>query len=169
MRAVGVPSDQSTISFLKQKPSHRYFDQVATPKKEDATALVRMAFDSVLIFKRQHPEVKSWTDYKDASISHIARIPAFSRTKISAPGTKDVINAHGRTEGPSWRMIVELDKNKIKAYGIYPGGQSGNPGSPYYDQMIDDWSKGKYYQLHFMSGPEDLPHPAFTMQFQKSK
>jgi penicillin amidase len=36
------------------------------------------------------------------------------------------------------------------AYGIYPGGQSGNPGSRYYDNFIADWSKGKYYRLKML-------------------
>jgi penicillin amidase len=34
-----------------------------------------------------------------------------------------------------------------EAFGIYPGGQSGNPGSKFYANFIDDWGKGKYYNL----------------------
>jgi penicillin amidase len=29
-----------------------------------------------------------------------------------------------------------------------PGGQSGNPGSKYYDNFIDTWAAGKYYRIH---------------------
>ena len=46
-------------------------------------------------------------------------------------------------------MIVEMSKPP-KAFGIYPGGQSGNPGSKHYDNFIDDWAKGEYYQLEFL-------------------
>jgi penicillin amidase len=28
--------------------------------------------------------------------------------------------------------------------GIYPGGQSGNPGSKFYDNFIPIWAKGGY-------------------------
>ena len=38
----------------------------------------------------------------------------------------------------------------IEAYGVYPGGQSGNPGSKYYASFLDDWASGKYYRLNFM-------------------
>jgi len=38
--------------------------------------------------------------------------------------------------------------------GIYPGGQSGNPGSRYYDNFIDDWAAGKYYSLNFLQTDE---------------
>jgi penicillin amidase len=32
----------------------------------------------------------------------------------------------------------------MKAFGIYPGGQSGNPGSRFYDNFIPIWAKGDY-------------------------
>ena len=47
------------------------------------------------------------------------------------------------------RMIVEITSPPT-ALGIYPGGQSGNPGSKYYDNFIDDWAKGEYHSLNFL-------------------
>ena len=40
--------------------------------------------------------------------------------------------------------------------GIYPGGQSGFPGSKYYDNMIEDWVNGKLYDLEFSSEKESI-------------
>jgi penicillin amidase len=51
-------------------------------------------------------------------------------------------------------MVVSLTE-PIEAYGVYPGGQSGNPGSPYYDNFAMDWAKGNYYKLLFMQNPDD--------------
>jgi penicillin amidase len=42
----------------------------------------------------------------------------------------------------------------IEAYGVYPGGQSGNPGSKYYGNFIQDWVQGKYYRLAFLPNAE---------------
>jgi len=42
-----------------------------------------------------------------------------------------------------------------QAWGIYPGGQSGNPGSPFYDNMIDAWRDGEYYKFLFMMNEND--------------
>jgi penicillin amidase len=42
-------------------------------------------------------------------------------------------------------MTAETD-----AYGVYPGGQSGNPGSKYYATFIDKWAKGEYNKLLFL-------------------
>src|SRR5580698_2690502 len=46
--------------------------------------------------------------------------------------------------GPSWRMIVTLSRSGVTAEGIYPGGQSENPASPWYDDLIPLWWDNKY-------------------------
>ena len=50
-------------------------------------------------------------------------------------------------------MIVEMS-SPPKALGIYPGGQSGNPGSRYYVDFIDKWAAGEYLNLLFMQKSE---------------
>ncbi len=85
---------------------------------------------------------------RGTDIRHLTRsIPAFSRMGLRTGGGAHIVNATKKTHGPSWRMVVELGEEP-KGWGIYPGGQSGNPGSPYYDNMVDDWVAGKYYPLH---------------------
>ena len=72
------------------------------------------------------------------------------------------------THGPSWRMIVHMT-DPVEAYGIYPGGQSGMPGSKFYDNYIDDWAAGKYYRLWVMKpGEEKDKRIIGTMTFSKS-
>ncbi len=48
--------------------------------------------------------------------------------------------------GPSWRMVVDFSgstggagSGPVLAEGIYPGGQSENPASPWYDDLVDYW------------------------------
>lgn len=80
---------------------------------------------------------------------HLLKIPALSRFHLPIGGGAHIINATKDTHGPSWRMIVHLT-DEIEAYGVYPGGQSGNPGSKYYDTFVDTWAKGVYYRLLFL-------------------
>ncbi|MCK5700598.1 MAG: penicillin acylase family protein, partial [Cyclobacteriaceae bacterium] len=40
-------------------------------------------------------------------------------------------------------------------WGHYPGGQSGNPGSKYYDNMVEAWANGDYYDLLFLTNPDE--------------
>ena len=46
------------------------------------------------------------------------------------------------THGPSWRMVVDWGTHKFS--GIYPGGQSENPASTWYDNRVDAWWSGSY-------------------------
>jgi len=48
------------------------------------------------------------------------------------------------TTGPSWRMIAALSATGVSAQGVYPGGQSENPASPWYDNLVPLWWDGKY-------------------------
>ncbi len=49
--------------------------------------------------------------------------------------------------GPSWRMIVTLSAAGVSARGVYPGGQSENPASPWYDNLVPLWWDGRYLPL----------------------
>ena len=90
-----------------------------------------------------------WVSYKSTRVLHLTKIPALSRLNLPIGGGVNIINATTDVHGPSWRMVVHLT-DEIEAYGLYPGGQSGNPGSPYYDTFVDYWAAGKYYRLLFL-------------------
>ncbi|MCB0698617.1 MAG: penicillin acylase family protein [Chitinophagales bacterium] len=91
-----------------------------------------------------------WYKVKNTTVRHLARIPAFSYSGLKTGGWGTTINAMKGNHGPSWRMVVEM-KDKPVGYGIYPGGQSGNPGSKYYGAYIDKWVNGKYNELVFVT------------------
>jgi penicillin amidase len=46
--------------------------------------------------------------------------------------------------GPSWRMIAALGPGGVSARGVYPGGQSENPASPWYANLVGLWWDGQY-------------------------
>ena len=98
---------------------------------------------------------KNWYAFKHTTAEHLSKIPAFSVQQMMIGGGKGIVNAASEHTGPSWRMIVHFT-NPIEAYGIYPGGESGNVGSPYYINMLGDWAKGRYYRLHFAHAPNDI-------------
>ena len=81
----------------------------------------------------------------------------------------DVVTATGSNHGPSERMIVELDPEGGKAWGHYPGGQSGNPGSYYYDNMIEAWATGKYFDLVLFSSPDEAKNTIFSQTLTPAK
>ena len=51
-------------------------------------------------------------------------------------------------QGPSWRMIVAWAGHGIATgEGVYPGGQSENPASPWYEDQMEDWWDGRYLAM----------------------
>jgi penicillin amidase len=126
-----------------------FADNINTPERETLNDDITDAFKSIIpvLEKAKKDSALEWAKFKDGGINHLLKIPAFSRLHLNAGGGDNVINAFKKTHGPSWRMIVELTDD-INAYGVYPGGQSGNPGSKYYDDFINTWAAGKYYHIH---------------------
>jgi penicillin amidase len=85
--------------------------------------------------------------FKNTTIAHLVpNFKSFSKKGINTGGGKGILNATSEKSGASWRYVVEMGVTK-SAFGIYPGGQSGNPGSKYYDNFVDLWAKGEYVEL----------------------
>ncbi len=145
------PSPERTLQLLLQDTASGYYDDIGTSNKERLQDLVQRSYkqatDSMAALAKAGKT--AWYQVKNTSVNHLAKLPAFSYTNLKTGGWGNTINAMKPTHGPSWRMIVSMEKDKIKAYGVYPGGQSGNPGSKYYAALLDYWINGKYYTLNF--------------------
>jgi len=147
------PQSYSLIRILKQYPNHKIFDDQHSNKIETSKDLLMDAFNSCCIelrnWETKNPKKDlAWSNFKGTSVQHLARLAPFSVYNIQIGGNSNIVNAASDRWGPSWRMIVSMEDN-IKAYGVYPGGQSGNPASKYYSTGIDKWSKGEYFELNF--------------------
>ena len=57
--------------------------------------------------------------------------------------------------GPSWRMITAWSRggSRLFAEGIYPGGQSENPASPWYTDLVSAWWSGNYLPMPAAGAP----------------
>ncbi len=164
-----LPEEQTTLELLKKDTTALGFvDDVTTPQHEDLLTVVTAALNkaSVLLSEREKEGKLQWAKFKDVSIFHLLRtITPFARTGLNVGGWGNVINAVKKSHGPSWRMIVHMN-TPTEAFGVYPGGQSGNPGSRFYDNAVDTWANGKYYQLWMMKPEEKADKRVkWTMSF----
>ncbi|MFZ5999667.1 MAG: penicillin acylase family protein, partial [Bacteroidota bacterium] len=155
--ALDYPTTFTTIKLIREQPTLSFFDIVSTPEKETAKELLQKSFSegvaAIEKWKTEKSKSPRWADFKDSYIGHLLRQEPLS-VHVEHGGNHDIVNANSRTHGPSWRMVVSLEKTGVKAWGIYPGGQSGNPGSPYYANMIPYWAKGKYFSLPFVDASQ---------------
>ncbi|MEE9373338.1 MAG: penicillin acylase family protein [Saprospiraceae bacterium] len=154
---IRYPASSVLVRMLEEDNTAEFFDIDSTLQVEDAKAIVQQSFDQAIveITDRVEKPGLEWYKYRKKSINHLGRIGAFSRKNIKAKGHGDALNAFGSTAGPSWRMVVSMDE-KVNAKVVYPGGQDGNPGSKYYDNMVDTWVAGKYYDAHFALSKNEL-------------
>jgi penicillin amidase len=154
------PSMDRTIQLIKSEPAARWWDDTKTPAKESMSDIVMKSLQANLdtLVKQHGPQGPEWAWYKhkQTGVRHlIPGMDALSRLNIPIGGGGTIVNATTTKTGPSWRLVVELSKEgKPRAYGVYPGGQSGNPGSSHYDDLIDTWAKGELKPLLYLESPD---------------
>ncbi len=163
------PFESTLIEALLKDTAYKFIDDITTITKENLHDIATKAFkQSVLDIAKADSDGKlEWAKNKGTHVNHLLRIEPFGRFNLPVGGGIGIINATREDHGPSWRMIVSLTKN-TEAYGVYPGGQNGNPASKYYDNFIDQWANGKYYPLWLMTKTEAKDtRIKFTMNFSK--
>ena len=152
------PTNYSTIKLMKKYPDLDFFDNKLTETKESVKDLILYSFREMM---REVADLEkngeiSLASFKSTYVGHQLRIKSLGNHNIKAGGSSgDIVNATGVNHGPSQRIIVELDPKGVKAWGHYPGGQSGNPGSKYYDNMVEPWANGDYFELLFLNNPNE--------------
>jgi len=155
------PSEAVTVDLLKKVDHFSFFDDTTTPSEENKRSLINFSFKAAVqhLFNPNTSNLqRTWGHWKMTHIRHLARLgPSFGSFAPQIGGYKNILNATQKYSGPSWRMIVAFG-DSVEAYGIYPGGQSGNPGSSEYDRFVANWAKGIYYPIAFAHGVDDLTH-----------
>jgi penicillin amidase len=148
---VVLPNNYQTVQLLEVTPNDSIFDLATTPVRETAADHVKIGFQEMLVSMKEWEEKEgdySWANYKRTSVRHLVpQFAPFSVNNIYTGGGRGILNATSERSGASWRMVVELGE-EITAFGIYPGGQSGNPGSKFYSNFIPIWANGEYINFN---------------------
>lgn len=152
------PRTDVTLDLILNEPANPFFDIATTEKKETLDDLVfqsfRKAKESLENELGPISEKWAWGKARGTDIRHLAQIPGLGCLNLFTSGNHSIVNATNKYAGPSWRMVVELGP-QVRGWGIYPGGQSGNPGSIYYDNMVQPWVAGEWEPLLFLRSAND--------------
>jgi penicillin amidase len=163
---VGRPTVTPNIGAvleLLQDPSNPWWDDRRTTgrveHRDDILAASLRAGLVRLLRELGGPDGDAWlwSHNRHANIYHLLRIPAFSALNIPIQGGPSTLNPSSGdgVHGASWRMVVELGP-EVRAWGTYPGGQSGNPASPRYLDRLPRWEAGELDSLRFPHTAEEL-------------
>jgi len=148
---------------LLDDPTNAWWDEKTSPeieRRDDilAAALAEGYTDMVRLYGPPEFHGWTWSRVHRINIRHLLGIPALSAQDLAVsggPGTLNPSSTAGGGEGASWRMVVSLGR-EVRAWGTYPGGQSGNPLSRRYDDRLRQWSRGGLSELHFPRAPADV-------------
>ena len=156
--AYRYPARDRTNNLILKEDSSRWIDDRRTRARETLPLLARQslrwAVDSLTRkYGAQGPKWR-WASQKSTDILHLLKLPGLGVMDVDCGGGSGIVNATTERTGPSWRMVVALGP-QVRAYGVYPGGQSGNPGSPFYTNLLETWRVGQLDELVFLRSAEE--------------
>lgn len=161
-RVVRFPS-QAVLARLLASPDNVWWDDRRTPgvvetRDDLLAASLAAAFERA---RREFGEPDAggwrWDRIRHANVFHLTRLAALSILDVPVQGGSGNLNPSSGdgTHGASWRMVVELGPT-VRAWATYPGGQSGNPASPWYGDRMRSWANGELQPTLFPQREEDL-------------
>lgn len=160
------PSESRSYAALTGALSPEWLDIQGTPEIEDAEAVFRHVLDkTVSTLDESYGWDKAgwrWGEHRKVVFKHYTRseaLKALWRGPYEYPGFEETLSPAAdreTTHSASWRMVVDFSSQPPRGYGVYPGGQSGNPFSPLYDLHIDTYRAFDYYDLSKPGSPREM-------------
>ncbi len=159
-----VSLDEVLQSWTLRDQHNSAFSPPGGPRR-DAVSAMRSAFASAVAHLKFQlgTAASGWTwgrlhSRKFPSLTGASALGYGPRPSGGDPWTVDAADG-GLTAsaGPSWRMIVHWNSaGQAVGEGVYPGGQSENPASPWYQNLMADWWADRYLP---MPEPASLARP----------
>ena len=162
------PPIEKTLQLITREPDSKWFDDPTTPDRENFAQLAALAMkDTISVLTKEtgssNPDGWEWRWSRNTRLAHVGKIPGLGDTEIEAPGMEQTIFANQGAHGPVWKMVVALGPTP-RAWGIFPGGESGDPRSPYYDNFLKAWSQNQLKELVYLLAPTDS-NPRLSRKF----
>ncbi len=152
--------DQVLAAWTTGDPANRAFSPPGGPHRT-APAVMRAAFATAMahLAATLHGAPAGWTWGR----LHSRQFPSVTQADALGYGPRAsgsdlwTVNAADgglvSHQGPSWRMIVAwAGHGSATGRGVYPGGQSENPASPWYEDQMNDWWDGRYLPMPPVGG-----------------
>ena len=149
------PDKHVSWQIFLEKDNSSWFDIRNTKASETGSQLLAMALHQAADtlearygVMAQNKGAYAWGRTKATKIPHIGKMKGLGTDVLFTGGGKGIVNATSTESGQSWKMLVQLGPQPM-AKMIYPGGQSGNPASPFYRHFVETWRTGGYRTLSF--------------------
>ena len=177
-----MPSDNVLENLTLNHPDSPWFNNTSTAMTETMDDILKRAIVEGIAFLAAldrftgiAPSGWRWGAVHKIHFGHLAGIAPFSRGPYEADGSMNTVNptygsllstARG---GASQRLIIDFsmaDSNFNTSLIVIPGGSSGNPISPHYDDELTLFLNGTYHPLHFYPSVATFPAALETARIE---
>lgn len=161
------PNDDVLWHEMRANPALRIWDVNTTEEVERAGDLLRLALSAThdTLTTNFGSTSEEWAFSRHGTIlfRHITRaLDPFARGPYPYPGMAESLSPGGgspTTHSGSWRVVVDFSTSPPQAWGVYPGGQSGNPFSRRYDAFVPTYLAFEHFRLVRPESAEAFPAP----------
>jgi penicillin G amidase len=147
------------VAELSKPRTDVFGDAPATQRDRVLLDALRVAYEE--LSRREGPDPTHWSwgslhkAYYRHALDAVGGAALLDRGPVERPGDNDVVQAtyfhddsFDQVSGASYREIFDLS-NWDNAVAINVPGQSGQPDSPHFDDLLPLWSRGLYFPLNF--------------------
>lgn len=146
-RHVSFRNEEWAWPLVRDEPPHLLDPRLESWREQKLQALAQL-MDNMRITTAADVATKSWGELNTVRVRHplSQAIPLIGRwldmPPRALPGDGNMPRVQGVSFGASQRMAVSPG-DEANGYFHMPGGQSGNPRSPYYGAGHRDWEEGR--------------------------
>ncbi|MDZ7268763.1 MAG: penicillin acylase family protein [candidate division KSB1 bacterium] len=152
-----------SLEHFVSHPASPWFDDRRTERRETAREIARQSLHTALAFLEKHfggiIGDWEWGRLHQLTLAHVfgQRRPLdylFNVGPIPIGGSANTISKaeyhlskpYAAVIGPSVRMIVDMAAPQVRLQ-VLPGGASGQPRSPHYQDQVKLWQQGRYKRI----------------------
>jgi penicillin amidase len=166
-----APLDEDLEAWTLHNPGNAAFTPPGA-SRGSATGAMRAAFTDAIskLFTQLGGDPATWSYGKlhSRSVPSLTGATGIGYGPAPAGGDSWTVDAADggmdSSFGPSWRMVVDWTAARTAtAQAVYPGGQSENPSSPWYDDLIPYWWAGRLLPMR-MPAAQTHSTIVWTMQ-----
>ena len=156
------PLIEDLVNWTMNPVGSAWFNNPLTGKDRTEATVMNEAMNQTVAYLNKtygsYSNAWEWGNIHKRVLTSLFGVSSMNTQELPAAGDGNTINAaYGTISnfGPSWRMVVNMS-HPVTAVGIYPGGLSENPLSPYYSNTFEDWNNGIYFTLIPATAPSEF-------------
>ncbi len=152
-----------SLEHFVAHPASPWFDDRTTSTRETAPMIARQSLQTALAFLEKNVGTTigdwQWGRLHQLTLTHafgqrrplnylfnVGPMPLGGSANTISKAEYRLFKPYAVDVGPSVRMIVDLAAPQVRLQ-VLPGGASGQPRSPYYQDQVKLWQQGKYKRV----------------------